>query len=54
METPDNPLILLGYIATKRSHGKAKISIFFNYFNLLGRFCVFASPSMLLTAPLLP
>jgi hypothetical protein len=45
MRSPDNPLILLGYLATKPSRGKAEISIFFNYFNLLGRFCVFASPS---------
>jgi hypothetical protein len=47
MESPDNPLILLGYLATKPFSGKAKNSKIFKYFGMLGWFRVFACPSSL-------
>jgi hypothetical protein len=47
MATPDNPLNLLDYFATKPVLSKVKNTIIFNYFNMLSCFSVFANPSTL-------
>jgi hypothetical protein len=47
MATPDNPLNLLDYFATKPVLSKVKNTIIFNYFNMLSCFSVFANPSSL-------